>query len=580
MTNFKKLIFTKNEEKFIKDNEDIIYAGYWSSNSIKLKKNKDYLKCVWSSSQEKNKSFKYLQHIYGKYLEILSNYFNKYHNESHDKKYWEIICGIWLNTYLSSLYYRWNVVQQLSNNKKIIINNYNFKNFFLTTDNSIEYYSKISTSDIFNNLVFHKIINYFLKKKKFKPHLEKKKTNLRVEGNNKINLDRNFSFKTKILNKIISLLDLISSNKKNFLIADGFSNRINIKLNLTGWQLPFPTSKYFDNNHIINKKNFNYDKRNKNIIKRKVNDEFEEFLESNIYFDIPKIFLENFSSNLNLVKSYKIKCNKVISGSLHHYNELFKIWLAQNINEKKINFFITCHGGDHTKYHGLFNYEDNISDLNISWVKSLKHTLPAGKFIETSKKRKGSDNLIFTPLETTPYPAKWEDRAVCLDDLELDKTLINFQTLLDVKIKKKFYLCPKYFSCTKFQEIINKYLPLSQIKKSFSFGYELNYARLVICNNPQTAFIEAIRTGPTILILKKNQYRPRDILKKNYKELEKNKVIFYSESEAIKHVNEIWDDVNKWWLSKRTSNAVSSFLSNMNCYENSINSWQYFLSKK
>ena len=47
MKNFKKLIFTKNEEKFIKDNEDIIYAGYWSSNSIKLKKNKDYLKCVW-----------------------------------------------------------------------------------------------------------------------------------------------------------------------------------------------------------------------------------------------------------------------------------------------------------------------------------------------------------------------------------------------------------------------------------------------------------------------------------------------------------------------------------------------------
>ena len=44
MTNFKKLIFTKNEEKFIKDNEDIIYAGYWSSNSIKLKKKQGLLK--------------------------------------------------------------------------------------------------------------------------------------------------------------------------------------------------------------------------------------------------------------------------------------------------------------------------------------------------------------------------------------------------------------------------------------------------------------------------------------------------------------------------------------------------------
>ena len=579
MKNFKKLIFTKNEEKFIKENEDIIYAGYWSSNSIKLKKNKDYLKCVWSSSQEKNKSFKYLKYIYDKYLEILNDYFNKYHNESHDKKYWEIICGNWLNTYLSSIYYRWNVVKQLSNNNKIIINNYNFKNFFLTTDNSIEYYTKITRSDAFNNLVFYKIINYFVKNKKFKPHLEKKKK-LRVEDNNKINLSRNFSFKTKILNRIISLLNLISSNEKNFLIVDGFSNKINIKLNLTGCQLPFPALKYFNNKLIINKKIFNYNKRNKNIIKRKTNYEFEKFLESNIYYDIPKIFLENFSSNLNLVKSYKIKCNKIISGSLHHYNELFKIWLAQNSTKKKKNFYIVCHGGDHLENHGLFNYEDNISDLNISWVKSSKHTLPASKYIEISKKRKGSYNLIFITYETNPYPAKWEDAPVSLDNLELDRTLKNFKSLLDVKIQKNFYLCPKYFHCTKFQQIIKKHLSSYQIKKSFSFGYELNYARLVICNNPQTAFIDALRTGPTILILKKNQWRPRDILKKNYKELEKNKVIFYSEDNAIKHVNETWDDINKWWLNKKTLLAVSNFLSNMNCNENSIEKWQYFLSKK
>ena len=112
----------------------------------------------------KNKSFRYLRYTYSKYLKILSFYLNKYHDQNHDKKYWEIICGIWLNTYLSSLYYRWNVIKQFSNNKKIIINNYDFKNFYLTTNNSIEYYSKITKSDTFNNLVFYKIINYFVKK--------------------------------------------------------------------------------------------------------------------------------------------------------------------------------------------------------------------------------------------------------------------------------------------------------------------------------------------------------------------------------------------------------------------------------
>ena len=163
------------------------------------------------------------------------------------------------------------------NNKKIIINNYDFKNFYLTTNNSIEYYSKITKSDTFNNLVFYKIINYFVKKKKFKPHFEKRKKIFKVKNENKISLLRNFSLKTKILNKIISLLDLISSNKKKFLIVDGFSNIINIKLNLNSFQLPFPTLKYFNNNIVINKKNFNYHKRKKYISKRKADSEFEDF---------------------------------------------------------------------------------------------------------------------------------------------------------------------------------------------------------------------------------------------------------------------------------------------------------------
>ena len=90
----------------------------------------------------------------------------------------------------------------------------------------------------------------------------------KVKNENKISLLRNFSLKTKILNKIISLLDFISSNKKKFLIVDGFSNIINIKLNLNSFQLPFPTLKYFNNNIVINKKILITIKE-KNISKRK-----------------------------------------------------------------------------------------------------------------------------------------------------------------------------------------------------------------------------------------------------------------------------------------------------------------------
>ncbi len=373
---------------------------------------------------------------------------------------------------------------------------------------------------------------------------------------------------------------MIFRGKKNFLIIDGFSNKINIKLNLLANQLPFPTSKYFNNELSINTKFFNFKKRKENIIRIKTNDSFEKFLEKNIYYDIPKIFLENFISNLNLVKTYKIRCNTIVSGSLHHYNELFKIWLAHNTIKKDKFFVITCHGGNHAKYNGILDYEDNISHQNISWVKSEKHNLPASKYIGVKRNRNNLDNLIFVINETNPYPAKWEDAPVCLDNLELDNVLKKFQLLLNEEIKKRFYTCPKYFYCPKFKKTIKKNLDTAQIKKSFSFTKELDNAKLVICDNPQTAFIDALRTGPTILVLKRNQWRPKDILKKNYKELEKNKVIFYSYNDAIKHINKIWDDIDGWWLKKQTSKAVSNFLSNMNCNESSINKWIYYLKNK
>ena len=579
MKNLKKIIFTKFDEKFIKKNkDDIFYAGYWASNSVDLKKNQEYLKCVWSTQREKDHSYVELKKQYVKYLDNLTHYFNKYHNLNHSKKYWEIICGIWLSTYLSTIYYRWNVVKKISSNKKIIINNYNFKNFFLTTNNSIEYYSKITRSDTFNNLVFYKIINYFITNKNFKPFLEKKKINFQIK-NKKIHLKRNFSFKTKIFNKLAALTDLFLKRKKKFIIIDGFRNIINIKLNLSANQFPFPTDKYFKNELSINKNLFNYEKRKKNIIPLKTNNSFEKFLEKNIYYDIPKIFLENFIPNLNLVKSYKIKCNKIVSSFSHHYNELFKIWLANNIQKKDKYFIITCHGGNHSKYSGLFNYENNISDKNISWVKNAKYNLPASKYINLKKNRNKSDNLVLVINETNPYPAKWEDFPVCLDNLKLDFFLKKFQLLLNKKIKKNFFVCPKYFHCPKFKKILRRNLEINQIKKNFSFSKELDNAKLVICDNPQTAFLDALRTGPTILIIKKNEWRPQDILKKNYKELEKNKIIFYSLDKAIKHINENWDDINKWWLSNKTKKAVNRFLNDMNCFDNSVDKWATYLNK-
>ena len=95
-------------------------------------------------------------------------------------------------------------------------------------------------------------------------------------------MSRNYSFKTKIFEKVYGILDVIFRRKKNFIIVDGFNNKANIKLNLRAFQFPFPTSKYFNNELSLNSNFFNFKKREKNIVKIKTIDDFEKFLERNI----------------------------------------------------------------------------------------------------------------------------------------------------------------------------------------------------------------------------------------------------------------------------------------------------------
>ena len=67
------------------------------------------------------------------------------------------------------------------------------------------------------------------------------------------------------------------------------------------------------------------------------------------------------------------------------------------------------------------------------------------------------------------------------------------------------------------------------ILKKFSFPAELNNAKLVVCDNPQTAFIDALRSGPTILVInKKNQWRPKNLLKIYYKRIRKKTKLYFT----------------------------------------------------
>ena len=93
-----------------------------------------------------------------------------------------------------------------------------------------------------------------------------------------------------------------------------------------------------------------------------------------------------------------------------------------------------------------------------------------------------------------------------------------------------------------------KFLPKKKIiKNKILYKDTFFKSSLNICLYPQTAFIESILSGPTILIVNENFYNIRSEFKKIHYELKKTKILFNNGYDAAKHISEVWYSLDEWW---------------------------------
>ena len=75
----------------------------------------------------------------------------------------------------------------------------------------------------------------------------------------------------------------------------------------------------------------------------------------------------------------------------------------------------------------------------------------------------------------------------------------------------------------------------------------------------QTAFVESIITGPTVLINDFEKAPLQGNVKSLQEDLVKNKIVFKNIEDATAHINENWYQIDKWWLSNGVQNTIYKF---------------------
>jgi putative transferase (TIGR04331 family) len=497
-----------------------------------------------------NKKFSYLLKIYENLLEELSIKLNKIHNTNYPVQSWRIIIGPWLFIFITIIFHNWKLLKYINNNyliKRVYIAKFIFsKNFF----NDFNDFAYSSQTDEFNNLIYSDLLKYF-NKIKIKYFLKKK-----MEEKKKKFF---FYFIFKFLN-FLSLLSNFFLNRKIFIHEPYYSTVINLFSQIKTGQFPaFFTSPIFKN--ISLKKKFREQKFNYS------HDTFLNILYDIIFKYMPVSYLENFNKYKKKTENiYWPKNPKIIfSSNSFFHDDFFKIWLAEKKRNSNTKFISGQHGGCFftNKFDFYELHQKKISNQILTWgYQKNKIYKPMFNFKTAYKdiKFNSQGHLLMVDYELSRFP---QSSLVYnnFSHYQHFNNKLKFIENLKENIKNKLIFRP-YHQDMGWNTInrLKDVFKFIKIDNSKSIYVSLKNIRICVVNFNSTVFLETLNLNlPTVIYFDPKQDLIRNDAKFYFDALKKVNIYFDNSLTAAKHLNNIWNEVDRWWYDKKTQDIVNLF---------------------
>jgi len=494
------------------------------------------------------------------FLDLTQN-LNNYHKTKLNKLSWKILLEPWLTLYISKNLYYWHLIDFYKSKRKFTF----YKNLEKLEPpfDTIHFVELNRHDDTYNYYLMQKINNFIL-------NSGKKKVSY-LKFNKKLYKKFNFQAFFNETNSLIKILyhkilaPILNKNKILFDISNIGLKRL--KLNFFFFQLPCWVDYMFNfkiyerlfkerslvNNHLRNGFKKRYKKKN-----------FFNFLISNIYDDLPIVFLEDFKKIVDSIKDIKLRPQIVVSDS-KEFDLFFKFWISLN-KSNKIRFFRSDHGGSYMSNLDDMTHEE-YSNYSIRWFRYKTNNSVQLPILHNLKKRaqpkRRTKALIITHgVDKYPHHILWS--PIGKENFFQSKILYDLTKRVNPEIKKNLYLktypdeyVHKEWSCNK--EFKKIFLRKKIITDKKIFKQIFLISKINICLYPQTAFIESILSGPTILILHKDFYRIRPDFEDIHLKLEKANILFHNGSAACHHINKVWNNIDDWWQDEKVKKIRKSF---------------------
>ena len=146
-------------------------------------------------------------------------------------------------------------------------------------------------------------------------------------------------------------------------------------------------------------------------------------------------------------------------------------------------------------------------------------------------------------------------------------------------IYSKFYISNKHSDNDKSIKKVNQFIKKKKVIKNIVFRKQLDNAKLVICTNPQTTFLESIASGPTIGLFNYKDWLPTKDNLEIYKKLRENNILFEDAKELANFINKRWNAIDSWWEDSKKKKLIDQYIELFQKDTDYLKEWKNFLRR-
>ncbi|MEK7376437.1 MAG: LIC12162 family protein [Candidatus Margulisiibacteriota bacterium] len=560
----KSFLATTALEEFWDTSMHMVFLGPWCKKYSRkhVWEKTDHETLVSPLSDQKNmcEAYNLTSAVYKHILKETACALNSIHGEDHGNRYWEIIIGPWIFHYIDVMYDRYISIKTFLDTD-IPFSAATVCETSIITPLTTDEFVALSLKDEFNHQIYSRIIDIL-----YPNDFTKKPCKGSASPGHKSLAKTGFKDRVKeVLNFFLSI-DVKGGRQKlatksayfpylamKKIIASAKHNMLELKdIPLDGIEA--------DRDAAV---------RKQLVIKANSSGEFTDLLRQLIPLDIPMSYIENYKAFKNAAERLP-KSGAVFSSNSWYFDELFKIWAADRMEQGAI-LIGAQHGGNYGS--DLFmrheDFELGIVDKFYSWGWDREEysdkIIPFYANTLTGNKEYGSDNSQKGVLLISAATPRYLYRINVINNHHVED-YIAWQMRFAASLSKartkelKIRLFPADFGCDHKMRLNDSFPEVALEDKTIPFLASVICARIVVCDHLSTPLTDVLSANkPTIIFWDPKVQLIRSEAQPFYDALHSAGILYYSPEDAAKAVETIYDDVEKWWNEPGRKKAVALF---------------------